>query len=257
MPSTPAPDSPFKQVANALREEILSGDLAPDEKLPSENTIAKRFNVTRVTARKGLALLVAEGLINTGQGKVATVRRRPHVNLLQTGAVFRERQATGVANFNAEVIAQGKKPNQVLKEVTETPAPQEVADRLGCAPGTPVLVRRMLLEADGEPMHLVDHYYDLDLATNTALAVPARIPGGATGVIEDPKGPIRRRIVQFVEDLDIRMPYPYEVEQLKIPAGVPLARALRTAYGSDGTVLQVMDSRIPCDRNTFRYVIDV
>jgi GntR family transcriptional regulator len=257
MSSNPAADSPFKRVANVLREEILRGDLEPGAKLKSETDIAKRFGVTRVTARKGLALLVAEGLLNTAQGKVATVRRRPQINLLQTGAIFRERQATGVSNFNAEAIAQGKTPNQVLKEVGETPAPPEIAERLNLAPGTPVLVRRMLHEADGEPMHLVDHYYDLDLATNTPLAAHRKIKGGAIGVIEDPEGPIRRRVVQFVEDLDIRMPYPYETDQLKIPAGVPLARALRTAYGSDGTPLQVMDSRIPCDRNRFRYVINV
>lgn len=257
MPPNPARDYPFKQVANALREEILRGDLEPGAKLPGETTLADRFGVTRVTVRKGLALLVAEGLLNTSQGKVATVRKRPEVSLLQTGAVFRERQATGISNFNAEAIAQGKHPNQVIDEVAEAPAPAEVAALLGVAPGTPVVVRRMLLEADGEPMQLADHYYPLDLATNTALAEPRKIKGGAIGLIENPEGPIRRRVVQFVEDLDIRMPYPYEIDRLKIPAGVPLAQVFRTAYGSDGTVLQVLDSRVPCDRHRFRYVIDV
>jgi GntR family transcriptional regulator len=53
------------------------------------------------------------------------------------------------------------------------------------------------------------------------------------------------------------MPYPHEIELLDIPAGVPVAKVMRTAYDSAGDVLEVLDSIVPCDRHTFRYVIDV
>lgn len=257
MSPNPAHEHPFKRVANELRAEILRGDLAPGNKLPSENELKDRFGVTRATVRKGIALLRMEGLVTTQQGKGAFVRERPHVKMRQVGSIYRERRATGVSNYNAEAAAQGQRAKQKIREVAEVPAPDKIAELLGVEAGTPVLTRRLLFTVDDSPMQLVDSYYELELAAGTPIAEPRLVRGGVNAVIEDPDGPIGRRIVQFVEDLDIRMPFPYEVEQLDIPAGVPLARILRTAYDSSGKALEVMDSRVPTDRHVFRYVIDV
>jgi GntR family transcriptional regulator len=257
MSPNPAHEHPFKRVANELRAEILRGDLAPGDKIASENQLADRFGVTRATVRKGIALLRMEGLITSHQGKGAFVRERPHVNMRQTGSIYRARRATGESNYNAEAKAQGQVAKQVIREVVETAAPEKVADRFGIAPGAPVVVRRLLFTVDDAPMQLVDTYYELGMAAGTPLAQPKLIKGGANAYIENPEGPIGRRIVQFIEDLDIRMPYPHEVELLEIPSGVPVARVTRSAYDSAGDVLEVQDSVIPCDRHTFRYVIDV
>ena len=48
-----------------------------------------------------------------------------------------------------------------------------------------------------------------------------------------------------------------EIDMLDIPSGVPVAKVTRTAYDSAGDALEVQESVIPCDRHTFRYVIDV
>lgn len=257
MSPNPSKEYPFKRVANELRAEILRGDLAPGDKLPSENVLKDRFEVTRATVRKGIAVLRMEGLVTTSQGKGAFVRERPHVNLRQTGSIYRARRATGAANFNAEAEAQGQRAKQVIREVAEAPAPEAIAARLGVEVGSPLTVRRLLFTVDDSPMQLVDSYYDAELAAGTALAEPRLIRGGANALIEDPEGPIRRHIVQFIEDLDIRMAYPHETEQLDIPTGVPVARVLRTAYDAGGNAVEVQDSIVPCDRHAFRYVIDV
>lgn len=257
MPPNPVYEHPFKRVANELRAEILRGDLAPGDKIPSENKLAARFKVTRATVRKGIALLRSEGLVTSHQGKGAFVRERPHVSMRQVGSIYRERRTTGVANYNAEAAAQGQHAKQIIREVAEVPASEKVAELLSVGTGTPLLVRRLLFTVDGSPMQLVDAYYELSLVAGTPIAEPRLIRGGANAVLEDPDGPIGRRIVQFVEDLDIRMPFPHEVEQLEIPAGVPVARVLRTAFDSSGQALEVLDSIVPCDRHAFRYVIDV
>lgn len=257
MSPTPAEEPPFRRIANELRAEILRGDLAPGDRIPSQDQLEQRFGASRATVRKGVAVLRMEGLVTSSQGKQATVRLRPHVNLRQTGSIYRARRATGESNFNAEARAQGQSPKQVIREVVETAAPEKVADRFGIAPGAPILVRRLLQTVDGSPMQLVDGYYELDLAAGTPLALPRLIKGGANALIEDPDGPIGRRIVQFIENLEIRMPYPHESEPLELPPGVPIARVLRTAYDSAGNALEVLDSVVPGDRHEFRYVIDV
>ncbi len=257
MSPNPAQEHPFKRVANALRAEILRGDLAPGGKLPSENQLAERFEVTRATVRKGIALLRSEGHVTSHQGKGAFVRERPHVSMRQTGSIYRARRSTGKANFNAEAEAQGQRPKQIIREVVETPAPDAIAKRFNVPPGTPMVARRLLFTVDGSPMQLADCYYETSMARGTRLAEARLIKGGANAFIEDCDGPIGRKIVRFIEDLDIRMPYPHEVEALDIPDGVPIARVIRAAYDSTGDVLEVLDSVVPCDRHVFRYVLDV
>ncbi len=66
-----------EQVCNSLRERILSGDLAPHARLPSEACLMQSFGVSRVTVRQGLKDLAAEGLVYSQQGRGSFVSA-PH-----------------------------------------------------------------------------------------------------------------------------------------------------------------------------------
>jgi GntR family transcriptional regulator len=248
---------PFRLIAQELRDDIREGRLAPGERLPSENQLSERHRTTRATVRKAIALLRAESLVVSEQGRGAFVRPRPQVKMLLTGANYRAHRASGVANFSAEAAAQGRQAVQRLLSVGEVPCPEDVAERLVVEPGSTVIVRKRLFVVDEAPMQLCDGYYPASRFRGTRVAEAGRIRGGVHAVIEDPAGPIRAHITQFVEDLDVRLPLPIESEVLRVPDGVPVVRVLRTAYDADGHALEVLDSIIPTDRYTFRYVIDV
>lgn len=253
MKSTP----PFRRIAETLRRDILAGKLEPGERLASENELAERHETTRTTVRKAIALLRSEGLVASEQGRGVFVRPRPHLKMLLTGSNWRAHRGSGMSNFDAEAASQGKTAAQQLLAVEETAAPAEIAERLGVPLHAPVIVRRRLFVVDGEPMQFCDGYYPTDLFRKTAVAEAHRIRGGVHVLIEDPEGPVRRRVARFVEDLDVRLPVPSESEALAIPEGVPVVRVLRTAYDSNGEALEVLDSLVPTDRFAFRYVIDV
>jgi GntR family transcriptional regulator len=253
----PAEPAQFRRIADEIRTEILSGRLKPGQKLPSENELKDTYATTRATVAKALALLRADGLIVSEQGRGSFVRARPRVRLLSAGANYRSRRDTGVSNFNAEATAQGQQATQHLLAVENVVPPPEIADRLGTKLDELVLVRRRIFTVGDEPMQLVDGYYPLALASGTALASSRRIKGGVHSVIEDPDGPIKRRVVQFVEDLEIRMPTPSESETLRIAPGVPVVRILRTSYDAAEMAVEVLDSLVPTDRHILRYVIDV
>ncbi len=59
----------YLQISDALRSEIKSGKYKSGEKLPSENMLARKFSVSRLTAREAMSVLVNEGLIEKYQGK--------------------------------------------------------------------------------------------------------------------------------------------------------------------------------------------
>lgn len=65
------------QIAKSLRDSILSGDLAVDDRLPSEQDLATTFDVSRPTVREALKRLAAQSLIRTERGAFggAFVRR--------------------------------------------------------------------------------------------------------------------------------------------------------------------------------------
>ncbi|NKI42698.1 GntR family transcriptional regulator [Streptomyces physcomitrii] len=257
MPDPAASVPPYRRYAETLRNDIQGRVLAAGDKLPSEHQLAERFGTTRATIRKAIALLRAEGLVVSHQGKGAFVRSAPRVRMLGGGEHYRMRRGSGKSNFNAEAEAQGRAAVQHIREVREALAPPEVAEALDVPFGESVIVRRRLFTVDEEPMQLVDGYYPVDLARNTPIAEPRRIRGGVHAFLENPAGPVRRRVARFVEDLHVRMPTPSEVSELNIPPGVPVARVFRTAYDAEGVPLEVLDSLVPCDRHAFRYVIDV
>src|ERR1700746_1031571 len=58
----------YEQVADQLRELIMSGGLVPGQRLPNEAALATQFGVSRPTIREALRELSAMSLIQTTRG---------------------------------------------------------------------------------------------------------------------------------------------------------------------------------------------
>ncbi|SMO55071.1 GntR family transcriptional regulator [Fodinibius sediminis] len=69
-----------KQISDWLKDRIESGTLKQDEKLPSENELSQKFDVSRVTIRRALQTLENEDLIYRcqGLGSFVTDQRSHH-----------------------------------------------------------------------------------------------------------------------------------------------------------------------------------
>ena len=59
------PEPLYLQLAGILREEIESGRLAKDAPVPSESYLVGEHGVSRVTARRAVAILREMGLVYT------------------------------------------------------------------------------------------------------------------------------------------------------------------------------------------------
>lgn len=64
------PDHVFEQIMS----DVLSGELAPGELLPSERRLAEVLGVSRPVVREALKRLTAAGLVEVRQGDATTVR---------------------------------------------------------------------------------------------------------------------------------------------------------------------------------------
>jgi GntR family transcriptional regulator len=248
---------PYRRIVAELREQILSGGLAPAERMPSETELAATYRTSRPTVRRALAVLRGEGLITTGQGSGTFVRARPGIQIRVTGSNYRRHRALGLPGFNAQVLAQGRSPGQDITEVARIDAPSHVAQNLRLDQGAPVVVRRRVFLADDVPVALTDSYYPAALAAGTAIEKPEPVKGGVHAIIEDEDGPIRRKVARSEDDITARMPTPGEARLLQLPPGVPVFHTVRTIYDAEGQPLEVQDTIAAADRNRFRYEVDM
>ncbi|MGF0118274.1 GntR family transcriptional regulator [Promicromonospora sp. Marseille-Q5078] len=73
-PDDPRP--PYLQVATALRAAILTRKIEPGDKLPSQNELAERYGVSRMTIQQALRVLKDESLVVSRQGSGVFARER-------------------------------------------------------------------------------------------------------------------------------------------------------------------------------------
>ena len=65
------------RVVDELRAQLLSGDIPPGRKLPTESKLTESFGVSRTVIREALAALAADGLVEARQGAGVFVVNRP------------------------------------------------------------------------------------------------------------------------------------------------------------------------------------
>jgi len=144
----------YRQLQRALKDAIDQRILGPEDALPAERDLAVEFSVSRITVRKALDGLVADGLL---------VRRQGSGNFV-SGRV--EKNFSMLTSFSEDMRARGRTPRSIwLKRSVGAVTPEESLT-LRLSPGTPVFRFHRLRFADDAPMAL-------EYATVVATALPS------------------------------------------------------------------------------------
>jgi GntR family transcriptional regulator len=240
----------YRQIADRLRAAINNGELAPGEQLPSERDLMEAYGAARGTVRQAVAILRAEGLIETEHGRGGFVRRRPVVQQVAHDRFVRRHRDVGKEAYQVEMEAVGRTPEVEILELGRAPsAPPDVAERLGLEADAPVLVRRRRYMADGLPMETATSYVPWSLAEGTQMTEPNTGPGGIYARIEE----AGHRLARFAEEVTARMPSSEEAKGLRLMPGVPVIGVIRTAYDSNGQPVEVCDTVMAADRYVLTY----
>lgn len=241
------------RIADDLRGQIKRGDLAPGDKLPTLQTLADRYGVSMIVARRAVELLRQEGLLTSRKGSGNYVRERKQVKRYGIHRYSRSVWAgsTPQAILRAEGAEQGKTVGQKT-ETTQVPAPAFVAERLpDVSEGELVYVRRRVTTLDGVINQSADSYF--------SLATGERSPAVITG--EGPGGHIARinaisPVLEIQEEIATRMPTGPEAARLQIPPGTPIFEVIRTYHTEQGP-LDVTQFLIRGDMAVFDYKFPV
>ncbi|HJV71398.1 GntR family transcriptional regulator [Ideonella sp.] len=132
----------YQQLQRALREAIESRCLGAEDALPSERQLAAELGVSRITVRKAIDGLTAEGLLVSRQGSGTFVGGRIDKNFAK------------LSSFSEDMRSRGRTPrSEWLGRAAGQVTPEE-ALKLALSPGTTVFRFRRLRYADGAPMAL-------------------------------------------------------------------------------------------------------
>ncbi|MFF1592713.1 GntR family transcriptional regulator [Streptomyces sp. NPDC058286] len=229
----------YRQVADALRREIDSGQYAPGSRLPSESELSARFDASRNTVRAGLNALVSEGLISSSQGLGYEVRKHEIFRLNASRFENLTFPQNGDA-YSTDVTNAGRRPTQTFR-VEMQPASAFLAERLKVEEGATTVLRHCHRFVDDVPWSTqATHYPEWLVQERPRLAEPGDIEEGTTRYL----AALGIEQIGYYDEISTRMPTPDEARLLDIGRGVPVLLWTRTGYSADRP--------IRCTTTTFR-----
>ncbi|MFC8962834.1 GntR family transcriptional regulator [Streptomyces sp. NPDC057094] len=223
----------YVRLAQTLQGRIEDGTYPPGSRVPSENQLVQAFGMSRPTVVRALELLKRDGWLESRQGFGTIVRGRPEV-------VEQKDRRGRDALERDESSVEGR-----FVQVDQVPVPSRVASLLGVPKQTRVLVRRLLVERDGEPVELSSSYFSAGLVEGTELSVPSPLREGQRAHLEVRK---KVRFDHVTERVSARLPSREEADLLAMPQGEPVLSVLVVACDVAGQALQVTDVLLPADR---------
>ena len=210
----------YQQLQRHIVSSIQSGKLAAGDQLPPERDLAELAGISRVTVRKAVAQLVADGLIEQRQGAGSFVR---------SAAPKLEQSLSALVSFTENMLARGMvSTSQVLSAGLFAPNPDEMVT-LGLSPHDKVARVIRLRSANGIPMALEQSALPRDI-----LPDPTKVQTSLYAILRK-SGQAPTRAIQRVTALNLSAS---EADQFQLAEGTAVLKIVRTAYLTSGRPME-------------------
>lgn len=145
----------YHQVYSVIRGWIFDGTYPPGSKLPAEGELCEKFGVSRITSRKAIDLLVAEGLLTRVQGKGTYVAE-------DIGAAPNIGDMDQLIRKTSRLAKKTKVTDVRIREVT---ADDEICRDLNVRKGSTLRELSFVRTMEGKPTGYRVSYMPLDIAS--------------------------------------------------------------------------------------------
>ena len=143
----------YQQLKELIISRIATGDLKPEDRVPSENELVESMRVSRMTANRALRELTDEGYVNRVAGRgtfVADFRSGSHVL-----------EVTSIAD---EIASRGHQHACTVIRASRQHARGEIARALHVEQGSDVFHLLLVHYENGIPVQVEDRYVVADFA---------------------------------------------------------------------------------------------
>lgn len=225
----------YAQVKERLQREI-EDSMRPGDALPTEPELEKSFRVSRITIRRAIDELVAEGLVVRQQGR-GTFVREPQIT----------HDLMHLLSWTTSMRQAGYEPQTLKCEIDTIVPSRQLSAMLNMGLGQRVLRVRRVRGTSNEPVCLMTNYLPESLLPNLA----------ADGLKDDS---VYATLVAHnlyaarVEDtVEARPATEWEAKLLWVQSGASLLQVTRLSYDSAGCALDIAAVSSRSDR--YRYSV--
>ena len=211
----------YQQLQRHIASAIRKGELAQGDQLPPERELAALADISRVTVRKAVAQLVADGLIEQRRGAGSFVRGPSGPKL--------EQSLSSLVSFTENMKARGvTSTSKVLDRGLYAPRPEETLV-LGLSSGDRVARIDRLRSADGVPMALEQSALPPDI-----LPDPGKVAVSLYDVLRA-RGLAPTRAIQRVTAVNLS---DRDAAMLDLAEGAAVLKIERTGYLATGRPIE-------------------
>ncbi|GCE04242.1 GntR family transcriptional regulator [Dictyobacter aurantiacus] len=217
-----------EDIAQSLRQKIMSEEIQSGTRLNSERDIAEEYHTSRMTVRRALEILEGEGLITRHPSRgsfVGGTRERILVDKgreISNAVTASELRLSG--SFIKDMERLGRKPQvQFLEQPSLVAADTQIAEQLKIKEGDLVFKRYRLQIADNLPYRLIESYYPSDLFGELLT-----INIGDKPLFQWLQERHKIKVTHAKENLIARLATPSERQLLKISPSAPIVAVDRT-----------------------------
>lgn len=146
----------YKQIIKAIKKNISAKEWKEGDRIPSEEEMVSKLQVSRGTVRKAISVLVEDGILEKIQGKGTYVAKATiSYPFAQELVSFAESMKQKKLNFTTKVL--------VCKKIKPTPFLQ---DQLNINEDSPVLYLQRIRTTDDVPAILSNNWVSLERCPN-------------------------------------------------------------------------------------------
>ena len=138
----------YQQLVDEIKEMISSGKLSEGDRIMTELELSRNYDISRITVRKAIEILVEEGILIKKQGIGTFVAGK---RLTRNMGVF--------MGFSQNCEANGQKPGTKLLSASLTNPVGSDEKTLGLAENEKVIVLRRLRLIDDVPVILEENHF--------------------------------------------------------------------------------------------------
>lgn len=146
----------YVQLEQILKSRIMTGELSPGDRIPSEKEIAETYGVSSITSRQAVLNLVQEGLLLRRQGK-GTYVQGPKTNVKNI-------MTLNVSGGLDDVVPEGLSSQKVkVLDVSRMSCTKRIASMLGAKEGEEVVRTRRTRSDNGVVLSYIKNYLPLNI----------------------------------------------------------------------------------------------
>jgi GntR family transcriptional regulator len=223
----------YEQIADYFRTRIISGELKPDDEVPSQRSLMIEWDVARPTAAKALTTLSLEGYVETRQGSGTYV-----TGYRLGSAGGRPTQAGSV-----DVVFASDSSIEFLFAETVT-GPAHILQELGQPAGTSVIRRKILVNSkDATPAEILTSWFPVEILEKAPLLLNAELaPNAVNAYLATATG---RRISRGRDKVNARFATEIEQRQLELDNPSAVLEHRLTIFDSQGKALLLNEAVYP------------